>query len=1087
MAGTISAKGGSQGGNGGFAEVSGDNGLTISGSIDLSAPLGQVGTVLLDPGDLYISDNMPTTPPITSTVTPPTGFLVVTPTLTASTPDTTTPAWVSPATLVGFNANIDLAATNNIFVMASTPTGTNNRLNLSTNTLALTAGQSLNIDRGFTISAASITLTATAGQVVLGANKGTAAGTNTSGALAAATSLQAPSIKMATGTGIVLGDGVLGTVGTPVATVTMNATGGGVSQTAAGAINATTLQTTTGVSGNVTLIGSGNAIANVTGIAAAGGTSTGGDTVLITNTGSLTLTGTYAGNNLFFENAKSGGSLQIGTNTIGATLTAAASGRISLVSDTVTEGTAASTIVATGGTVEIGPFTTATPVPVSLNGTPSAGTLTVDPTLIADIVTGTGTLLVGGYTNVPTGATAPAATAASLSVDGGLTLNVGKTGDTLALLANGQVGQTGTLGVGVGGTLIGNAGTVSLTNGGNAIGTLGAFSTTAGFALVDNTPLTVSGPVKDTGAASTLALTTKTGGITLAGTVSAINIVDLVSAGAINQTSGTLIAGVLTGSAATSASLAQPTNLVGTLDAFTTAAGFALTDNQPLLVTGPVKDTGAASTLALTTKTGDITLAGTVSAINIVDLISAGAISQTSGTLMAGTLTGSAVGDISLLGNSNSIVTSTGISATGGDVNLVDNAPTLTLTGTYAGNDLFFELAHANGTLAIGTNAIGAALTAAASGRISLVSDTITEGTAASTIVATGGTVEIGPFTTATPVPMSLNGTPSAGTLTVDPTLIADIVTGTGTLLVGGFTNVPTGATAPAATAASLSVDGGLTFNVGKTGDTLALLAKGQVGQTGTLGVGVGGTLIGNAGTVSLTNVGNAIGTLGAFSTTAGFALVDNTPLTVTGPVKDTGAASTLALTTKTGGITLAGTVSAINIMDLVSAGAINQTSGTLIAGTLTGSAATSASLAQPTNLVGTLDAFTTAAGFALTDNQPLLVTGPVIDTGAASTLALTTKTGDITLAGTVSATNIVDLISAGAISQTERHADGRDADRQRGDLRRPDTGVEPGRHAGRVQHHGGICAHRQPAAAGNRTGEGHRGGEHAGADHQDR
>ena len=366
------------------------------------------------------------------------------------------------------------------------------------------------------------------------------------------------------------------------------------------------------------------------------------------------------------------------------------------------------------------------------------------------------------------------------------------------------------------GTLTGSAGTLaSLTQPTNLIDTLGAFSTTAGFALVNNKPLLVAGPVQDTGGASTLALTTKTGDIALAGNVSATNIVDLISAGAISQTGGALVARTLTGSTATSASLTQPTNLIDTLGAFSTTAGFALVNNKPLLVAGPVQDTGGASTLALTTKTGDITLAGNVSATNVVDLISAGAISQTGGSLVARTLTGS--------------------------------------TATSA----------------------------------------------------------------------------------------------------------------------------------------------------------------------SLTQPTNLIDTLGAFSTTAGFALVNNKPLLVAGPVQDTGGASTLALTTKTGDIALAGDVSATNVVDLISAGAISQTGGSLVARTLTGSAATSASLTQPTNLIDTLGAFSTTAGFALVNNEPLLVAGPVQDTGGASTLALTTKTGDITLAGNVSATNGVDLISAGAISQT--------------------------------------------------------------------
>ncbi len=53
--GTISAKGGLKGGDGGFAEVSGKQHLDYRGFTDLRAPLGTVGTLLLDPSDITIS------------------------------------------------------------------------------------------------------------------------------------------------------------------------------------------------------------------------------------------------------------------------------------------------------------------------------------------------------------------------------------------------------------------------------------------------------------------------------------------------------------------------------------------------------------------------------------------------------------------------------------------------------------------------------------------------------------------------------------------------------------------------------------------------------------------------------------------------------------------------------------------------------------------------------------------------------------------------------------------------------------------------------------------------------------------------
>jgi hypothetical protein len=52
--GQISARGGDLGGNGGFAEVSGRANLTFTGLADLRAPLGDWGTLLLDPSDFVV-------------------------------------------------------------------------------------------------------------------------------------------------------------------------------------------------------------------------------------------------------------------------------------------------------------------------------------------------------------------------------------------------------------------------------------------------------------------------------------------------------------------------------------------------------------------------------------------------------------------------------------------------------------------------------------------------------------------------------------------------------------------------------------------------------------------------------------------------------------------------------------------------------------------------------------------------------------------------------------------------------------------------------------------------------------------------
>jgi len=60
--GAINARGGAIEGNGGFAEVSGKALLVAAGEVDLTASQGSLGTVLLDPENLVVTDELPIPP-----------------------------------------------------------------------------------------------------------------------------------------------------------------------------------------------------------------------------------------------------------------------------------------------------------------------------------------------------------------------------------------------------------------------------------------------------------------------------------------------------------------------------------------------------------------------------------------------------------------------------------------------------------------------------------------------------------------------------------------------------------------------------------------------------------------------------------------------------------------------------------------------------------------------------------------------------------------------------------------------------------------------------------------------------------------
>ncbi len=65
--GTVSVGGGAQGGDGGSVEISGRRNMELLGAVDVAAPLGSGGRVLLDPEDIVLNTSTQATPPTTPT------------------------------------------------------------------------------------------------------------------------------------------------------------------------------------------------------------------------------------------------------------------------------------------------------------------------------------------------------------------------------------------------------------------------------------------------------------------------------------------------------------------------------------------------------------------------------------------------------------------------------------------------------------------------------------------------------------------------------------------------------------------------------------------------------------------------------------------------------------------------------------------------------------------------------------------------------------------------------------------------------------------------------------------------------------
>ena len=320
--GSLSARGGEDGGNGGFAEVSGKQNLIFAGRADLGAPNGSLGNLLLDPLDLYVFSGGGLLPSI----------------IDESTDFPSNAATVSPATLAGITGNVSLFASR--------------YMRISDAITLTTAGQSLTARVGtYTAPLSPDPLTLSTGivnELEIGANITTQGGD---------VSLIAPRIESIAASTITTNGGAifLDTSGATISAsnLSLNSGGGLVSGTSSSSI---TLGTITTTGGDVDLTATNGSISTGT-IMAGGGTVTldgrfgvtGG--AVIDTSGSVTLTassGTISRtvNNAASLTATAGGSVFItsGTDLNVATVTAGSTASLTSTGGAILPASAASQV-----------------------------------------------------------------------------------------------------------------------------------------------------------------------------------------------------------------------------------------------------------------------------------------------------------------------------------------------------------------------------------------------------------------------------------------------------------------------------------------------------------------------------------------------------------------------------------------------------------------------------------------------------------------------------------------------------------------------------------------------------------------------
>ncbi len=910
--GNILAKGGADGGNGGFAEVSGKQYLDFAGKADLSAMHGQGGNLLLDPLNIILT----TADANTTGFTPPADI---------------TQAFTDDAGLNStFNVNaggsfagiaagstITLQATNNITVSTAfnvaTATGNAN------NSLVLQANNNIAVNAAVTTSGTgAITMQADAdnngiGNLAIGAN----------------ITSQAGGISLS-------GANITRTVGNIATTGAGNADAGDISITSAGATN----------------LGAGTVTANG-GAASAGNNGRNGGAIII-NTGGYTGTGAITAS---------------GSNGNAANTNGGNAGSISITSsNSVSMGTAS----ASGGNAGTGNGNSGSAGIISINNS-SAGAVTsgaLNSRVGVAIGTGTGgnagsiTIANSASGSLTTGAITTSGNNNSNGNGGNIQLST-TTGNiaTGAIASSGGTVRTGNAGK--------NAGTVTINSGGTFTGTSIAASGSGGLGTNQNGGNAANISINANGGISTTAVATSGGNATATnGNGGNAGSVDLTNNGGGNVTTTTITARTGnargTGVGGVAGAINIINNAVGgnitTTGLTTQGATLGHGGNINLSALGNASVNGAIISAGGTSLTGNagrnagvlsISAGGDVIAGAITSSGSAGlGINQNGGTGGAVTFAAGAGNTIthSSITTSGGARTGTGVGGNGGNINVNGNAllsanTTMTATvgtgGLTSGNINFagtINSSGANRTLAINTTG-ATTLSGTVGNTLALTSLTTNAG---GTTAINGGSVTttgVQTYRDAVTLGAATNLTTTNSAITFSNSVNASgnalaMSTGSGNITATNASNNFASVAIGSANNVSLRDANAIVLGASDLTGNYNLQTAGAVTQTGAIEVG-GATIInaGVANNVTLNNMANNFNTV-AITSGRDVNLVDSNALFLNTSSVRTMTAQTLSDNlTLLGNITATGTGSGTSI-NLVSAqNFLNPTNRNLTAG----------------------------------------------------------------------------------------------------------------------------------------------------------